>query len=120
MSIFVKSNTTGSVHITRSRRRFCRGRAISVIYSVCVCVCVCVNLIAHAPYYIVIRVVTVPYFSPLSHKRYDFQKEKKVAVYKRVFIVSTIFSETFLISDEFSEMLSYVHTFSCEVPVILS
>ena len=61
----------------RSRTHFCRGKAISNTYSECVSVAL---VIQHAKgmHRIILSPVpclAVPYFSTLSHKRYDLQEQ---------------------------------------------
>jgi inorganic pyrophosphatase/exopolyphosphatase len=64
--------------------------------------------------------LVLPYFSVLSHKRYDFQKnviEHKMCV----LIFSPILSDTFFILRRLErDIIINVHRSLCKVPVILA
>jgi hypothetical protein len=62
---------------------------------------------------------TVPHFSTLPHKQYNFRKESLNT--KRVFRFSVqVLSETFLVlRGTEGDMIKNVHRYSCKVPVIL-
>jgi hypothetical protein len=64
--------------------------------------------------------LTVPYFSTLSHKPYDFMKENVLQI-KCVFCFSLhVVSETFLILRRIQrDIIINIHRSSCKVPVIL-
>jgi hypothetical protein len=108
---------TGGGGGLRSRNHCCRGKAISITYSECVCTLSYPPRKAHAPYYIVICGLAVPYFSTLSHTRHDFWK--KLLNTKCVFLFHLqLLSETFPILRRIQKDMN-VHTSSCKVPVIL-
>jgi hypothetical protein len=75
-----------------SRNHCCRGKAISITYSECVFVALVIQHAKRMSRIILSSVVclAVPYFSTLSHKRYDF-REKVIEHQKRVLIFSTTF-----------------------------
>ena len=106
-------------------KRCCKGKAVSITYSVCVCVCVCVSValvIQHAmrTHRIILSSVAYPavlYFFTLSHKSHDIRK--KVVEHKMcVLIFSTPFVKFFFLRRINRYAATNVHWSSCEVPVI--
>ena len=84
--------------VGRSRNYCCRGKAISIKYSLCVYAYVDV-IIKHAKRmrHIVLSVpcLDVPYFPTLSHERHNFRKKKVIEHKMCVLIFSTTFLKYF-------------------------
>ena len=93
------------------------------ILSVCVCVCVCVCRLsypvckARASYYY--RLSPLPYFSTLSHKRYDFRGKKIIEHKTCVWFSLQHFLEIVLILRRTGgNMMKNVYLFLRKVPII--
>jgi hypothetical protein len=77
---------TYKLHIeARSRNYCCRGKAICILYFECVSVALVIQHVMHMLHNILSSVacLTVPYFSTLPHKRYEFREnviEQKIYV----------------------------------------
>jgi hypothetical protein len=106
----------------RSWNHYCCGKAISITYSACVCVCVALvtkhTMRMRRTVLSSVDFLAMPYFSTLSHKRYDF-REKVVEQKVFVLIFYTTLSETFLILGIIPrDIIINVCGSSCKVPVI--
>jgi hypothetical protein len=80
-------------------KHFCCGKAISITYSECVFVALVIQHAMRMRRFILSPAASlaVPYFSTLSHKRYDFRKKKITEYEMRVLIFSANLYETFLV-----------------------
>jgi hypothetical protein len=104
-----------------SRDHCCCEKAVSTTYSECMCLHSCLSYPACKKYLPIIlpsvACQALPYFSKVSHKWHDFQKN--VIEYKMSVSFSTTF-ETFLILRRIrQDSIINVRRSSCKVPIIL-
>jgi hypothetical protein len=96
-------------------------KAISVTYSACVSVALVIQHAVRVRCIVLSSVVclAVPYFSTLSHERYDFRK--KVIEHETCVLISVQFlSQKFLTVRTQRGTVTNVKSSSCKVPVILA
>ena len=103
-----------------SNNHCCSGRAISVTYPESVFVALHIQRVMRMGHIVICSLPFVQYFSTLSHKRYNFRKEKLLNI-KFVFRFSLqLLPETFFILGRTErDMTKIFYWSSCEVPVIL-
>ena len=115
--MYVQSNTEA-----RSLNHCCRGKALSIIPSEFVFVAF-VTQHAKSMRRIIFSSVAcpaIPYFSALSHKRYNFRKKKKIEYQTCVLLFSTTFPEKFLILRRFqTDFIINIHSTARNVMLFL-